>query len=391
MRSAKKSTVATLAIPLIAFWLAGCGPTNGLPPLTGEFLYVSNETDSVVSEFRINTNTGQLSFLAQMTAEPGANLRGITIDPSNEFLFVDASNLNNVVSLDIGDGNYSGLVFMSNGSVRAVSAPTGIAEDSEGLCVYATNLDSNSFSSYRLDSNGVMTPFASESSGAKPLGVAVTPNSLGLLVANHGGHSLTSFFTPASHLVLPCAFPNSQTIDLTTQNPAALNSTPEYVVIHPSLPNAYVTDDGLGQVDEIALGQISLHTQTGFSLIGAVKPNPTGDRQPIPYSIVMHPSGTYLYTGSIENGIISEFMIDPTTGLLTWESNETVGISSPISLAIDASGKYLYAADSQNSTLAMYSIDSATGVLTPIGTPNTLPAENPANSVSRPFSIVATH
>ncbi len=85
MRSAKKAAVAILSVTLTSIWLAGCGPTNGLPPLTGEFLYVSNAADGVVSEFTINTSTGQLSFLSQFTAESGANLRGIAIDPQMNF------------------------------------------------------------------------------------------------------------------------------------------------------------------------------------------------------------------------------------------------------------------------------------------------------------------
>jgi 6-phosphogluconolactonase (cycloisomerase 2 family) len=393
MRSARKSVVTFLSVTMMSIWIIGCGPTNGLPPLTGEFLYVSNAADGVVSEFSINTGTGQLSFLSQFNAESGANLRGIAIHPSNEFLFVDAANLDNVVSLDIGDGSYSGLVFLSNGTEPTANSPTGIAADPEGLCVYATNAGSASFSSYRLNSDGVMTPFTSEGTGgAGPLGVAVTPDSLRLLVVNHGGPSLTTFFYPVSHKVLPCSFPQSQTIGLaTTDAAAAVNSTPEYVVVHPTLANAYVTDDGLGQVDEIALGQPGLLSGiTGFSLLGAVKPNPAGDLQPAPYSIVMHPSGNFLYTGSVTNGIISEFSIDPTTGLLTSQSDE-VGVSSPISLAIDASGKYLYAANAATSELTMFSIDPLTGGLAPIGETNTIAAENPPNPASSPFSIVATH
>ncbi len=181
-----------------------------------------------------------------------------------------------------------------------------------------------------------------------------------------------------------CTIRSVGTISLTSTDPPAPKSTPEYVVIHPSLPNAYVTDDGLGQVDEIGLN--------GLSFLGSVQPNPIRDTEPAPYSIVMHPSGNFLYTGSITNGIISEFSIDPTTGLLTWQSNETVGVSySPVSLAIDASGNYVYAANSVNSELAMFTIDSGTGALTLIGEPNTLPAVNPANPASSPFSIVATH
>jgi len=95
---------STSGFKLLAFLFAlaamvptsGCGPTNGLLLLTGEFLYVSNSQDAVVSEFSIDTATGLLSFAAQFVAEPGAETRGLAIHPSNEFIYDAASFPGNV-------------------------------------------------------------------------------------------------------------------------------------------------------------------------------------------------------------------------------------------------------------------------------------------------------
>jgi 6-phosphogluconolactonase (cycloisomerase 2 family) len=389
MRLARKSAVAFLSVTLMSIWLAGCGPTNDLPPLTGEFLYVSNAADGVVSEFSINTGTGQLSFLSQFTAESGANLRGIAIHPSNEFLYVDASYPGNVVGLDIGDGPYSGLIFLSNGTVPAADGPTGIAASPDGACVYATNFGGTGelVSSYWVNfSTGALTPVPNATVGQNPLGVAVSPlNPLMVLVVNRFSQSVSDLLRMPVPLPprLCQLFPNG-TLNLATTVTALLNSTPEFVAFHPTLPYAYVTDDGLAQVDEIGVNDLSI------SLLGAVKPNPSGELQPAPFSIVVHPSGNFLYTGSNSNGIISEFTIGA-TGLLTWEANQSNGVNSPISLAIDSSGMYLYAANITSSTISMFAIDQTTGALTPIGKPNTISAESPPNPSSEPFSIVTTH
>jgi hypothetical protein len=42
----------------LASGVTGCGPTNGFPPLTGEFLYVSSANAGNIYELSIDTSTG---------------------------------------------------------------------------------------------------------------------------------------------------------------------------------------------------------------------------------------------------------------------------------------------------------------------------------------------
>jgi 6-phosphogluconolactonase (cycloisomerase 2 family) len=362
---------------------AGCGPTNGLPPLTGEFLYVSNSQDAVVSEFTINIATGQLSFLAQFVSEAGATTAGLAIHPSNEFLYDAASFPDNVVGMDIGDGSFSGMIFARNGIAPAIDGPSEIALDPPGRCAYVTNMGGTAaqVSRYFIDqSSGTLTSLGSSTAGQIPFGVAVKPDGSVVLVVNLFDQTVSDFKT------LPrCVLEANNTLNLATTAAALGAATPELVAFHPTLPNAYVTDDGLDLVYELAI-----NPDLTVSLLGTVQPSPVEEVQPEPFSIVIDPTGRFLYTGSTKTGVISEFTIGA-TGLLTFESNETTGCTSPISLAIDSTGQYLYAANVSGSTVAMFSINSTTGALSPIGTPNTIDAESPANPGSGPFSAVATH
>ena len=388
MKSGPKLLLALFAIAAVT---SGCGPTNGLPPLTGEFLYVSNSQDAIVSEFSIDTATGLLSFVAQFLAEPGAETRGLAIHPSNEFIYDDADFPGNVVGMDIGDGSFSGMIFARNSITPAINGPTEIALDPTGKCAYVTNFGGTAaqVSIYLIDqSSGVLNSMGSATAGQTPLGVAVKPNfGTMMLVVNRFDQSVSDFFRPGvfnPQGLRTCRLQDNGTLDLSTVG--AVAATPELVAFHPTLPNAYVTDDSLDQIYELRIDTVSFTV----SLLGTVAPTPSGAVQPAPFSIVAHPGGKFLYTGSPSNGIVSEFSID-TAGLLTWESNISTGASSPISLAIEPMGRFLYAANIGNSTVAMFSIDPTTGALSPIGEPNTINAESPANPGSGPFSVVTTN
>ncbi len=59
-----------------------------------------------------------------------------------------------MLSLDIGDGTYSGLIFLRNEILPAGNDPTGIAEDPEGKCVYVTNSGGTSTSVFNYQLGG---------------------------------------------------------------------------------------------------------------------------------------------------------------------------------------------------------------------------------------------
>jgi hypothetical protein len=54
---------AVAAVAAIAAIFAGCGPTNGFPPLSGEFAYVANAADGSISVFSIDATTGALTLV----------------------------------------------------------------------------------------------------------------------------------------------------------------------------------------------------------------------------------------------------------------------------------------------------------------------------------------
>ncbi len=112
MTSARKSIVFYLPVlMLISLYVVGCGPTNGYPPLAGEYLYVAND-DGRISEFSINTSTGALTNLASFVAGSTiccSSFLSLTMHPNNEFVYATDNSDNQILGFDIGD--FSGTIF----------------------------------------------------------------------------------------------------------------------------------------------------------------------------------------------------------------------------------------------------------------------------------------
>jgi hypothetical protein len=196
MRSAKKSVVAALSVTILLFLsLAGCGPTNGLAPLTGKFLYVSNAGDGTISEYSINTATGALTSVGNFNANAisaNAMLYGLAVHPTNEFIYAPDYTSNDVLGLDIGDAAYSGLILAEpNFDVPTGMGPMFVAITPNGKFLYSTNY----LYSHFISSSG---------SGVSEYSINLTPGAPTAINFNNG--ALTSIGTASSGMrTLPLA------------------------------------------------------------------------------------------------------------------------------------------------------------------------------------------
>jgi DNA-binding beta-propeller fold protein YncE len=113
--------IAAIAAAIVI--AAGCGPTNNLPELSGEFAYVANAGDGTISVFSIDTTTGALTFIQSVSVKPGFQVFGLAMHWFNEFLYSTIDDANEVEEFDIGDGSFSGQIFASMVRGRSRSIP----------------------------------------------------------------------------------------------------------------------------------------------------------------------------------------------------------------------------------------------------------------------------
>jgi 6-phosphogluconolactonase len=98
-------------------------------------------------------------------------------------------------------------------------------------------------------------------------------------------------------------------------------------------------------------------------------------------SIVIHPSGKFLYAANSGEGDVSLYTIS-TVGVLTEVTPRTVVGTAPTLLVMDSAGGLLYVANSGSFNISVFSI-GAKGALSPVGTPFPI-GMNPLNMTLSP-------
>jgi 6-phosphogluconolactonase len=353
----------------------GCGPTNGLPSLTGEFLYVANQGDGAISEFSIDTATGLLTNLGSFSSGAG-ELFFMAVHPTNEFIYAaDATNF--VLGFDIGDQSFSGLIFLQNSRVK-VSTPVHVAITPDGRFLYAGNSLSSKVSEYSINLNtGALTSIGTAPSGVGANGVAVESTGHYAYVTNEDDGTVSEYVvqpkgTLAANGTLALPMFSTPTFIATVPPTAAA----------PSMECAYATDAGFVLA---VLHEMAIDTSTGtLTYVGNVPV--------MTYGIVVHPNGNFIYVtdGVSEISVFAPEVNEGTptcTVALTSQVSE-IENSGPHGIAVEPSGRWAYVANTNTGKVGEFSIDGITGALTSIGE---VYSESPPNPASFPVDAVTTH
>jgi 6-phosphogluconolactonase (cycloisomerase 2 family) len=113
-------------------------------------------------------------------------------------------------------------------------------------------------------------------------------------------------------------------------------------------------------------GKVSSFTRN--TTTGALTPTGqvTAGKKSGPRGVVAAPSGSFLYVANKSDGNIYEFSVNPTSGILTPLSPASVSngsSSGPDELAINPAGTFLWATGAAGKTVTGYTVNSSTGQL----------------------------
>jgi 6-phosphogluconolactonase (cycloisomerase 2 family) len=141
----------------------------------------------------------------------------------------------------------------------------------------------------------------------------------------------------------------------------AFNFQPVFITVDPTGRYAYVADWGLDGIFQFTVGSDGALTpmsppsiKTWNQIVSA-----------FPVSVVVDPTGRYVYVANLIGQTISQFTIGA-NGALSSMNPARVDIGAQArSLTVDPTGRYLYIALSDQNTILQYSIGS-TGSLTPL-------------------------
>jgi len=150
-----------------------------------------------------------------------------------------------------------------------------------------------------------------------------------------GNHYVYATIPATNQLVVFREDPYSGVLTQLAESPYTVGSGPQSVVIHPSGKYLYVANAGQGEDD------ISLFDINSDGTVTEITPRTASGS--LPFFLAMDPGGAYLYCANVNSSSVSVYSIDSSSGTLTQlqVSPFSIGLT-PINMQIAPSGKFLY-------------------------------------------------
>jgi 6-phosphogluconolactonase len=346
---------AFLAICFVSvlFGCGGSGNDNPTPPPASEFLYAASQNG--ITAFPFNSSTGALGagFQATSTFTAADPLANMVSDPAGKFLFA------------CGLGNSSTEAFSINAETGALVPISGSKIPLPGFAGCTLSIDPTGKFLYIVTSTGVSAFTVNPTTGVLS-SVAGSPFSDGSVLRESAIVPSGKFLYALSNnttLNTILVFTINSSSGALTPIPGspfqlAINGIGYSVVVHPSGKFLYVS---FPQSEEIAAW--SINASTGAITVVQGSPFPSGAISgDAPNSLFVTPSGGFLYALSGGTTVFG-FSVDANSGALRAINGSPFTLSSATDyFAIDPSGQFLYA--SYANDVAGFDINASTGTLT---------------------------
>jgi 6-phosphogluconolactonase (cycloisomerase 2 family) len=325
---------------------------------TPQALYVTNSGSNSISEFSISASTGALDSIGgSPVGTDGSQPKGITVLPNDSFAYTA-----DFAGKDLSPYSVANNALTAFGvAVTSGAGPVWVTSDLSGSFLYNVNqLDSN-IAEFPISSGALGSNTATISTDASPVFITTEPTGQFLYTANSGGGSINAF-----KISLPGGTLTSVGSSVVTAPQT------NWVAVDPSGRFLYATNSSANALYEFLItpstGAITANPTSQFLPVGPSSASPGGS------SVVVEPSGQYVYAANAVTNQIFAYHIDPTGGFLTeiHTSNPDSEVAdtgnTPVALAVDVSGQYLYCVNSGGNDIGIYKISLSDGTLTQIGT-----------------------
>lgn len=336
---------------------------------TGRFVFLANpfdhNGDGTVAAFRINPLTGALTAAAGSPYIP-TELQpyALALDPNGQYLYVANSGSNIVSSYGIGPAGALTLDVSTAVTGSVTNFPYSLAVDPAGPYLYVGSDDTinGTLEAYSINA-GVLTPVtgvlgtSTYPAGNVPFGLALDLVNARLYAANYYDSTLVgdSIGAPGTLTAVagsPFAFQGGNPIN-----------QPFGIAIHPTGGFMYITDSVANTVTEYSYGANGVPVQGVSYAVGQM-----------PKGLTIDPTGVFLYVSNSGDGTVSAFRINAADGSLTGIGGPYVSTLTnlpssftPTTVQVDPSGQFAYVANGDDGTVTVFRINLTTGTLTQVG------------------------
>jgi len=365
---------------MLLFVLGGCNRERSPSVASGAaagYAYVTNNGDGTVSEFS-RLGTGDLVFRHLFKCGAVDGPAGIAVDPSNRFVYVANEGDDRIYEFRVRslDG---ALIPIKGGSIGGQhgSRPLQVVVGPHGDFAYVTNAGSKgvdgSISEYAID-RGALKPLGIFRGAElrQPLGIAIAPSGKYVYVSDHEAGTILAFEVEPSGALKPLGG---------TPSLGVKTGSPQMVTVSPVDGFVYAVDgpQGVAGAFKIAVDG-RLEFQNAYR-VGVATAEPYG------IAVATSGAGQFAYTGNRAIDTVSYFAMKH--GVLTLVGQSPTGLGGPTGMTVDPTGHFLYVVNRDAATVAQFAIvpvSNGSALLV-----STVFNEDPANESSHPLYIAMTH
>ncbi len=253
-----------------------------------------------------------------------------------------------------------GLNFLGEASVGGKGA-CHVAVDMSGRTVAVANYGDGSFSTIRLNEDGVPGAIASlirlAGSGPNP-SRQKEPHAHGVYFDQSNTHLFMPDLGQDQVFIYPFDATTSKLGEPLASLKSAPGSGPRHLAFSPDEKNAYV-------IEELTSTVLSTRYAAGkFEVMGTLPTLPADFKgNSTTAEIEVHPNGKYVYASNRGHDSIAVYQRDIQTGELKFLQHAPCGGKTPRHFKIDPTGKWLLCAHQDSNTISVLAIGENTGLL----------------------------
>ena len=283
----------------------------------GNFLYTVHGDESEVSAFKVDRQSGRLTFLNRQSTQ-GKNPVHLAFDPTGRYL---------VISNHIG----------ASLAVVPVNA--------DGTLAPLTQL---------VKLEGPIGPHRVEQKQAKPHFNPFDPSGRFVVVPDKGLDRVFSFRFEQGKL-LPASVPFVT---------ARETSGPRHLAFHPKASLAYVVDELDSTVTAYRFNATTGELKP-FQIVSTLPDTFTGNSRAS--EIEIDAKGRFLYASNRGYDSVAVFSIDAETGRLSFVDAQPTAGKTPRFFALSPNGRFMFALNEDSDSIVTLSVDPTSGALKPTG------------------------
>lgn len=316
----------------------------------------SSASTSAVLQYRI-AGSGQLVALGITSVPvgtPANGAGGLVVDATGNHVFVASPGGSGTQGslFEFGiDGSSGQLGALSPPSITVPGSnatPYMLAASPTAGRVYSANFASNTVSQYTIDSGGLLSVANTLPVGIRPAAVAVDPSGRYLYVATSDG--------PPAHVFQYTIGSDGTLTPMATPSLALAGATPRGIAISPGGQWLYVANfnNGAstgGSVNQFAIGADGALTPMSPASLGVAG---------APFSIVIDPTGSYVYATDRTNSAVYQFKVGADGSLAPMTPAAVTGgsLMTPQGIVVDPTGRFVFVANAGSDTISQYAIAS---------------------------------